>query len=449
MSGMIIEEAPGLCMGPTRGQTYSTMDRYRNEADIGSVWFTDRKLVDATIGRGLTGRIENVNDWTWVGDLVWTNGYVRFAATGACVTVTGNLCLSNGNSRLDIGGCEYRCRSAFIEIWGGAEQNRLTVGGDLKVLSGARLDIRAAEKRETYDWGGEVQVGGVFQIGVQASTYAWSDIFTCSSPRFRVGSLVIDEGGLLSAERRGGAGAYNNTSYRNAIGESTIYGYGPLGHDQYLAPLYTLAGQHIGLGARGTGQQSGWSNPRLYDDAYRPCQTGTGGGSAGYGDGGSGGGLIYLVATGEMRVDGEINVDGTHTYNGSASHRYQEGGGSAGTIFLSGASFSGGEHAVLSAVGGAGVQESATTAGAAGAGGCIAVWTGVPWTPDIKEKRVGRSEIIPSSFKGRTKVSGGGMVYDSTASSEGWEQPERSIASDGTVRFCHVDNPPGLILLFR
>ena len=456
--GMTVSAGAGLHTGPTRGQTYATMDRYRSGADCGTVWFTDEKLVDATLGVGLTGQLVALTNYTYRGDLAWTNGHVRFATPGATVRIDGSLTMTNGNSRLEVGGYAYRKQSVAVDVYAGTKLNALTVAGDCTLAGGARLDIRSAAKDESSDfatWGGEVAVGGTLCVKADASVYAWCDIFTCTAPRFRVGSLRVEEGGLMSSEGRGGAGAANTGTYRD-LGIGTPVGYSPLGHAAYVASLYHYAGNHFTAGGVGADYKLDWVPAQTYDDEFLPTLAGAGAGSNGYGDGGAGGGVICVESAGALVVDGEINADGAHLLKPSGfNNAHGLGGGAGGTICLKGTTFTGGASARLSAKGGAG-SRTATACGGAGAGGCIAVWTGEPYAATLPKSRTIR-QIVPTgatwggAFAGTCDASGGGRVtYLSAEPDDTWAAiPDYAQGADGTIWFCHVKKPGGGLMIIR
>ena len=444
-----ISTAAGICT--KKGETYATMDLYRSGADCGTVWFSDTKLLDATLGRGLSGQIAFVTNYVRSGDLAWTKGHVRFAAPGASITLDGDLTMTDGNSRLEVGGCEYRIRTAFLDIYGGTNLNTLTVNGDVELLDGARIDIRSAQKSATSDfeqWGGVVKIGGGLHVASGSSVYAWCDVISCTAPRFEVGSLTVDEGGLVSSQARGGAGAANyGESYPQAVRSS--WGRSPLGTGNYLSALFFQAGQHFSRGGKGTGYQP-WAEPACYDTddgQYRPQFSGAGGGTGGYGDGGAGGGVIYVESEGAMVVDGEINVDGDAPWFAADVYLYQEGAGSGGTIFLSGKTFAGGEHAKLTACGGAGSNRGTDESpkfGGAGAGGCIAVWTGAEYPGKMSSHRITKATSC-ETFLGEAVADHGGRSGGSLTV----EVPEYAKGGDGTVWFCDVREKGGLLLLVR
>ena len=453
-----ISTAAGLCL--KFGETYATMDKYHAGGDCGTVWFTDSKLLDATLGKGLSGQLAFVTNYTYSGDLAWTKGHVRFTAPGAKVTIDGGLTMTNGNSRLEVGGSEYRIKTAFLDIYAGRNVNTLTVNGDVELLDGARLDIRSAGKETDSDfekWGGVVKIDGVLHVASNSSVYAWCDVIRCTGPRFEVGSLAVDEGGLMSSEWRGGAGGPYSGSFPTSVRSS--YAYSPLGHGDYLAALYSTGGQH---GTRGGTSSLVHPQPACYDNgdaAYRPEYSGSGGAGGGYGDGGAGGGIIYVESAGAMRVDGEINVDGGMTLKSGNHYHCDAGSGSGGTIFLSGKSFTGGANAKLSACGGLAVTEqyhtdtSKTAYGYAGAGGAIAIWTGAEYPGSISHRRVTKATspegLSGFNFTGTAVADAGGRYFMEGRTEEDYPMPEQYQGGAGSIWFCNVQSTCGFMIILR
>lgn len=434
VAGMKITVAGGLFSTGTAATSYRTTnvtaDKNRSYADIGTLYFSDEKLIDALLGKGLTGRICGVSEYVYDGDLSFTSGHVRFAAEGLSVAVTGNLVMGGSDSRLEIGGHAATNRSAFVSLYAGRRPISFTVGGDLVLGGTSRLDVRAAATNSTDVYGALTTVGGVMSVGAGCAVYAWSDPVVVSVPRFDVGGLTVAEGGLFSAFRRGGRAQLNFRALDSAYGKKCSgSGYAGSGH-----------GGRGGAYHQNTGQ--------MYGDAERPSLPGGGGGSAtSYILGGDGGGIVYISATnGTVRIDGEINADG------EAGNLWVEntcgGGGAGGTIFIEARRFIGGKTAVLSAAGGNTTPISGVPSGGGG-GGRIAVWCGAPWSETVNARRVTISETPLSgdafdrffSWEGTVSAAGGvtlGTYAD--ASDDG---------GAGTVRFCHVRDRSGLTLVLR
>ena len=399
----------------------------RYNADIGTLRFTDRTLVDALLGKGLSGQIAGLSPYVYDGDLSFTYGHVRFADTGAVVTVTGDLTLGGTDSRLEFGGCEAKWRTVHVDIYGGDRVNRLTVGGDLMLGGVSRLDVRSAATNGVDCFGAEVKVGGTMTIGEGCFVYAWSDVLNTGSPHFEVGNLNVATGGTFTATRRGGAGAYAGSFW--VYGKST-------GKDSYIGGGHGGAGGRASLSA-GKGC--------VCDDEWRPVLVGAGGGTySTYAQGGEGGGIVQVAATnGLIRVDGTVSADGENESGYGA-------GGAGGTVLLEARQLLIGETGLVSAKGG-NVSPSTDfndTLGCGG-GGRIALYAGQPWSAALPRSRTVKSEepfaaeTYPGEFAvlGQIDVSGGvgtGKAADKAVSGE-----------EGTVRYCYVNEPAGLLLLVR
>ena len=447
--GVTVSAAAGRWQGKDTKLTVADADRYHNNAEPGTVWFSDTKLIDATLGRTLTGCLVGFSSYELPAGFVHSAGHVRFAGEGFRLTAAGDYTITGVTSRVEIGGLYSTNRASFIEMYAGTTPVSLDVAGSLKVLSGARLDIRAAETNGNGQAGAQVIVGRDFRVGAGGSVYSWSDAFNMGSPQFSVGgSFVCESTGLVSAKWRGGTGAFAASTYGNALygpGRTSTSGRGP-GRGVNFA-----GGGHGGTGGKsvnGGTTQSGTAGG-AYDDQYRPSLPGSGGGSGGYGDAGCGGGIIAITALGPVVVDGEINADG-----GSAVYLdSRSSAGSGGTIFLSGSSFSG--SGVLSVKGGNGYHASSTSAAGAGGGGRIAVWTGLPWSAQIPSSRIVRTawplaEDPTVSFTGSCTAAGGrGVRLASNTSLTDDDLPPGTAGSDGTVWFCRVKEPGGFKVIFR
>ena len=396
---------------------------YVLEPDLGTVWFTDDKIVRALLGRGLTGQIRNITNYTHEGDLNFTTGRVRFAEEGATVTVSGNLTLDGDDARLEIGGCQAVKRTSFLEVYAGKRVNRLDVSGDLTLRGVSRLDVRAAETNGIDRFGAVVTVGGTMTIGSNSLVYAWCDVLNGGAPRFEVGGLTVDEGALFSARRRGGSGT-------GMDGSGIAYGVSSGG-------VGVIGGGHGGAGGGATdaaGRVSG-------DTALRPTLPGSGGGgSEAYG--GAGGGVISVAAgSGRIRIDGTLNADGVLGSN-------HAGGGAGGSILLEAAAIAVGETGVLTARG-ADSMPLADRESGAGGGGRISLIVGQPWYQGIPRGRLtSRStpfgdDAYPGvfSFKGTVDAAGGVPTGDLAA---------QGVAGEaGTTLYTFVGKPKGSVVLIR
>ena len=447
-------------------QTLATADRYYIDGDLGTLHFTDGKLVGDLLGSGLSGRILGFTEWN-CDSLTFTNGFVRFQGEGFSLNVAGDLEVRGENSRLDIGGVAMTNRVFRPEIWAGQSQVSLNVGGDLTVVGGARLDLRSAETNAPNSWGAVASVGGTMTVGANGWVYAWCNPVNGGAPKFSVENLTVAAGGTFTAERRGYAGApgYDNgaTTYWN----HKMIGYGPTpGYcntksrwNGYTFPdgvtltgTYASGGSHGGLGGLSTATNATTTvYNRLSDDEWRPCLPGSGAGAGpmSYGNG-AGGGVICVEAANHIQVDGEINADGDSgysVYNSNQWFAYPTASGAGGTIFLSSKTFAGAASGVLSARGGnVNQDDDSHDREGAGGGGRIAVWTGEEYKGRINSTSVLKyttaAECPDCDFAGTATAAGGVNPYASLES-----ECATLNGGDGTGRFVHVLPPIGAIIM--
>lgn len=398
------------------------------EAGVGTLRFTDRTLVDELLGNGLSGQVVGVSPYVYEGDLAFNYGHVRFADDGADVTVTGDLVFGGSDSRLEIGGVETKKRAAFVDIWAGTNVNKLAVGGNLTLGGVSRLDVRAAETNGVGSaWGATVDVGGEMTVGDGCLVVCWSDIFVPSAPHFTVGSLNVATDGVFTAFSRGGSGAFGGSyeAYGTSAGHKNVSGAG-----------------HGGKGGGSCMSDNKWWG-LTNDDVLRPAMPGSGGGS--YGErviGAFGGGVVSVSAT-----TGLVRIDGTITADASKPGWYGTGG-AGGTIFFEGAQVQVGETGVLTAKG-SDASPVSTVSSQGGGGGRISIFCGQPWSATVPRGRVKTQEepfgddAYPEefTFRGTYSVAGGVLTGDFSTKGDPGE--------DGTIRFTHVNEAPGSLILVR
>ena len=415
-------------------------DKYDNRgvnAGMGTIHFTDEQIALQLAGKTLTGNVLGITNFVYEGDWEFSGGRVMFGEEGVKVAVNGDLTFSGGDSRLEIGGGATTNWDSYVVMYAGTVPNSRTITGDLTLGGVSRLDIRSAATNGVDKFGSYVSVGGTMTIGTNCFVYAWSDCKNLGSPRFEVGSLNVQTGGVFSAKHRGGRGSY--TTY------NTTYGY-----DKFGAGPGTARGTASAVGAShgGIGGTGGSGSPAaVYDDPLRPCMAGSGGTAYNnqYHLSGSGGGLIYVSAlNGTIRVDGTIDASGRGgTYD--LNYGYG-GGGSGGTIFLEAQKFFGGETGRLVADGGDTSDSGRTISCGSGGGGRIAVWCGEPWAADLRPKRIIKDttplsdeEVAESfSYLGSYSAAAGAALGDRAHS-----------GTDGTVWFCYVREKEGVMLIVR
>ena len=450
----------------------STCDKYRIEADLGTVTFTDDAVVTALLGCGLSGRLVGVTNFTYSTDLLWKSGHVRFAGEGANVVFNGNLTLSNNTSRLEIGGIDSVHRRALVmDRYAGTKLNSCTVKGDLMLKNFSAFDIRAAETNATMRWGGEVKVEG--NLDVQSGyVYSWCDIKNFGASHFVVaGDVMVESDGAIIADRRGGPGGAGSGSYTAATQAGTEekgWMQTTIGKSIGLGGNCYSGASHGGYGAKSWQQHSGdagsgyGSYGQLVPDEWLACYPGAGGGSDGYGCGGEGGGLVYIEAKGDVTVNGRISANGgTGFYNGlgssSALTLYaKQGAGAGGAVYLTGRSLAG--TGVISARGGdaiAGTAGNYIYAAGCGGGGRIVIMTNADLPPEriskVKKDAAGTDSFVRElvSFTGTYDVSGGTNIWNATGKTGTPYQVAESHGSVGTVRFMRNKERMGVLLIVR
>lgn len=256
--------------------------------------------------------------------------------TGNCVVTTttpisdNSVFKSSGDFKIQDGVSAY-----LVDPMGSYS---FELGGDLSLGKNANLtgDISSFIARE-------VNVEGTIQGNLFSSSFSKITV----SP---LGKIMADGLGY-AAGNAGTGGAPANTNGGGEQGNANIPG----------------GGGHGGTGQDGNFPGSGGS---AYDDRQNPVYGGAGGGGN-YQMGGSGGGVIRLVASQSIQLFGTLSANGNPgTTNGTS---YSGGGGAGGSLYLNGPVISSSPSANLSAMGGNGGKGSYWIAGGAGAGGRIAI----------------------------------------------------------------------------
>lgn len=93
-------------------------------------------------------------------------------------------------------------------------------------------------------------------------------------------------------------------------------------------------GSHGGLGGQGSSTAANYSG-LAHGSVHNPTAYGSGGGTDGSATLGRGGGVLELIATGYIEIDGEIRADGEDATETAT------GGGAGGSIYMSSSTFSG------------------------------------------------------------------------------------------------------------
>ena len=460
VAGLKVSAAAGVFYSAA-SMTFATIDDYFHSSEPGTLYFADTnnladtKLVDGMLGKGLSGRLFSLTNYTYEGDIDWTYGYVRFGATGAVVNVTGNLTLSGENSRLDLGGNYIRTdRTVIAYVDAGTEPLALNVGGDLTVTDGALLAVYAAQVNdEATEWGAEVSVVGELAVGAGGRIRPVSNYGYGGSPHFTVGSFALEHDGKVDATGCGGAGGASTGTWKWM--KSSIDGIGKgasvNGH---------VGASHGGKGGNTAngGKVDTTAAKEPVDDPYAPRLMGAGSSTSGYSKGGDGGGVFCLKANGPVRVDGEIVADGLHNLvYSTTTYFYCYSSGAGGAICLEGTTFSGAATARLSARGGIASTGQTGVSCGGGGGGRVALWFHNEKDPTRRKARHATSADDPkleggfANWLGKIDVGGGTNAVPCSISHTLVEEDimPGTWGKDGTVTYNGFFDPLGVLLLVR
>ena len=265
---------------------------------------------------------------SWAVDSLTTDGSgITFASSDFTLVVSNNLYVKNGGL-FGIGDFD-------------ATNVTLDCRGDLVVENSGELYVYAGVTNGTgRDYGMLVTVAGRIVLTDTSWIHPESHPEDGGSVRFETVDVAVDSGSGFDADASGWA-SQRGPGKGLQLGNSS----GGAGHG----------------GAGGTGSAGG-AGGSVYGVTNAPVAPGSGGGYINAG--GWGGGLIWVRASGDVRMDGTATADGQMGGGGYV------GGGSGGSIWIESKTFTG--SGVLSARGG----DSGGTRGGAGGGGRIAVWYG-------------------------------------------------------------------------
>ena len=443
VSGMTISAAPGIYKMKNWTLPLVSNDLYRSEGGLGTLWFSDAKLLES-LGTGISGRIECFADLT-LDSLTVTAGHIAFPKQGGTVTVLGDLVVSGSTARVEFGGDFATNHHGSATLWSEVPQH-VSVGGNLRVIDGARMDVRSSKTNEIAGTvGAFVNVAGAMEITGGGSVLVWSDNLTGASPRFEVGSLLIGAGSRLTANERGYAAYFSAwTSPAPAGGQACGPGAGKNESSSATTVSVSSGGGHGGLGGGRVNRSGG----KTYDDAFYPALPGSGGTSSSswaY-HAGNGGGVIDVRAAGTIVVDGEISADGGKA--DIVNKNSGIGSGAGGTVFLYGDTVVSSAGSLISAKGGDEYMHSDESA-YVGGGGRISIWAGAAMsTEGVRAQRITRGND-PASF-GSPRISLAGTVTAAGGvSTKVWSESWSSSGGDGTIWLTSIEPPPGATLIIR
>ena len=433
VSGMTISAIEGFWN--LSNTTRNNQDAQFNNADLGTIWINDARLLES-LGTKISGKIYGIDSLS-LDSLTISNGHVRFAADGFKLSVAGDLVVQGASARLELGGPIETNRVYDINFIGFTAPE-LSVGGDFKIVEGARFDIWSAMTNETADAGAKIAVGGELTVGGSSSRLIVScDEVNGGAPKFTVGDFVVEEGGIVSSNGRGFGGG-TSCGYGT---QKSYKGKGPGGGDRIGNSGNVGQNKYIGGGYGGIG---GWSvtggstSGLSYGDEWRPFLAGSGGAGQNWASvAGAGGGAIYVTASKSIRIDGSLSANGGQRYFADSS----VGGGAGGSIWLETPVFSG-----TGSISAKGEERTSQAAGGAGGGGRIAIWTGaVPYAGNVSKARV-HKQATPFAMPDASTFSG---TYSADGGTNAKEASGDANGTGGTCWFVNVDKPGGLMILLK
>ena len=302
-------------------------------AESGTLYLPDTVLLDG-LWMPTTGAIYlPISSWS-LDSIMIGRGQLRFLTPGFILNVTNDISITGAVSRMDIPvGGTLRC------------------GGNLTLTNGSSLYVySAATNGSSTNYGALVSVVRNLSIASNSWIYPYSDSTNGGSVLFSMMNLRVDAAGGFNADGKGYAGGGNNT-----------VGFGPGGGSVGGGSRGAGGGGYGGHGGQGefVGNVGGPTNGSI----SAPISPGSGGGGnfrVGIINAGSpGGGVVRIVATGTVTLNGIISAVGSSTVN-------YGGSGSGGGIFVNCRVLTGTTSGVMRANGGGSGM-------AVGGGGRIAV----------------------------------------------------------------------------
>ncbi|CAM9405505.1 unnamed protein product, partial [Discosporangium mesarthrocarpum] len=185
--------------------------------------------------------------------------------------------------------------------------------GNLTVGSGGRFRVGRSSKTDGSSSPGELlferlEVGDGGEVIVEDGA--------SNTPLIRATQVIVKEGGSITANGRGEMG-----------GEAGVGGAGGELPGE-SSEEYGGGGGHAGRGGHEEGDDSNGSLETSYGSVTIPIAAGSGGGASLLANGGQGGGVISIWASGEMRIDGNV------TANGGSGGCPGGGGGAGGSVYI-------------------------------------------------------------------------------------------------------------------
>lgn len=323
-----------------------------NSSGIGTIWLSDSRALQEVFTNA-DAQLFGCAAWS-PNNLTLSNSWISLP-DGFTLSVATNLNIVGSLGRLDITNSSMSCggnigltNAAKLYIY----NSSVNCGGNLSLTNnGAAIYVYSgATNGSSTNYGALVSVTNDVVISDTCWIYPYSHSTNGGSPLFQMRNLkILTTNAGFNADAKGFAGGTGGGAVSNRIG------YGP-GKGQYRAGG--------GYGGKG-GDVSPYLGGQTYGSSNAPADPGSGGGGGNSGSGGNGGGLVRILASGTITMNGMI------TAKGAAGATDYAGGGSGGGIYITCKIFAG-TNGVLLANGGTGGSGGQSAAG--GGGGRIAVW---------------------------------------------------------------------------
>jgi len=253
---------------------------------------------------------------------------------------------------------------------GGAGDGDGSANGTIQISANATWTMPSGTYGDSWDCTGK----SILVTNNSTLTLVGS-LSTGAYPYIRTDNLQVNSGSTITGNGKGCArisGVDGSGPDGSGICTAGAAGYGHGGSGGNIA---TGGASYGGIGGASLYFSLSQAGGIAYGSATLPVQYGSSGGnsastatSANYG--GEGGGIIYIVTTGTMTINGTISANGVDGRIGDGNH--SSGGGSGGSIFLSTGTFSG-STCSLTATGGIGATTGSGEPSGGGGGGRIAV----------------------------------------------------------------------------
>lgn len=366
-------DAQNVCSGMVFDASYGGLPQdfhAKNNVDLGTLYFSDSSLFLAQNGAGFAGQlyIPGFASWTIPGSVTFDRP-LRIAHEGFQLSVGGDLTISGPATQFEMGGATFYGDLVDVPVGCDSESAwALRVGGAVRLQNQAKMTFYPAPRALMNEG-----IDPDFTMpGLTADTVTIGNgsIMTCAGPcndaTNSVGTFVeagrvwidcrdlsIDEGGAIDVTSKGFAGT-----------------------DKRENPSWTNKGMGPGFGRAESfgGSHGGVSKPDadgvIYGSIEAPVTPGSGGGGAMHGNGGAGGGIVRIQASGTITVNGSIRANGGVGRDANSS-------GAGGSIFLTCARFVGAQG-LVQAAGGSGHSFRQNNNPMNGGGGRISVVTTSP-----------------------------------------------------------------------